>query len=420
MSKTRTIEAYPERTGRKEGEIMRARSALSLAALVVALGVLVPSVALGEYAMIRGVPVTQGQMRIAEEDLERIQDRTPEAGGLFVLKETRVEAEIAGVLARVRVEHVFQNPYPERLEAVYIFPLPQHAAVDRYWFQVGEQVVRGVVKNREQARYDYEEAKNHGRKAALLEQERPDVFTQSVANIPPQGTITVHLEYVHPVGIDGDRYLFRFPMVVGPRFIPGQPVARPNVGRGWSPDTDEVPDASRITPAPLPEGMRHGNDVSITVKVDAGMPIQAITGVTHELDVEREEEATGAVIRLKNQTTIPNKDFVVEYRLAAEQPVLASLAHRGETGGYFVLVVQPKRQTETAELAAREVILLLDTSGSMAGPGISQLPSEWSPSPTRRGSSAPRPWRPRRGTSPRRSNSSGTSNPAAGPCCSRP
>ena len=351
---------------------MRSPRALCLVSAVVIAGLLLPSAASAAYVKIRGVPVTEGQMRVAEPDLERIQQTQPGASDQFVLKETRVEVEIAGVLARVRVDHVFENPYPERLEAIYVFPLPENAAVDRYWFQVDEQVVRGVVKKRQEARYEYERARDEGRKAALLEQERPDIFTQSVANIPPQGTITVHVEYVHPVQIDADRYLFRFPMVVGPRYIPGQPLGGPSLGRGWAKDTDQVPDASRITPQTLPEGMRQGNDVHITIQVDAGMPIQAITGVTHELDVQNQEE-TEALIQLKNKTAIPNKDFVVEYRLAGEDTTLASLAHRGESGGYFALVLQPKWQTETAELAPREVVLLLDTSGSMHGPSISQL-----------------------------------------------
>ncbi|NQT41025.1 MAG: VWA domain-containing protein, partial [Planctomycetes bacterium] len=196
--------------------------------------------------------------------------------------------------------------------------------------------------------------------------------TQSVANIPPRGTVTVHIEYVHPVQIDGDRYVLRFPMVVGPRYIPGEPLGRPNVGRGWAPDTDQVPDASRITPQPLPQGMRNGNDVHISVRLDAAMPIGAVTGVTHELDVTN-PSPTEAQIELKNQTAIPNKDFVVEYRLASEDTVLASLTHRGESDGYFAMVLQPKWQIETAELMPREVVLLLDTSGSMSGPAIGQL-----------------------------------------------
>ena len=145
-----------------------------------------------------------------------------------------------------------------------------------------------------------------------------------------------------------------------------------HVGRGWVPDTDQVPDASRITPEPLPQGMRDGNDVQISVKLDAEMPIQDVTGVTHELDVTN-PSPTEAQIRLKNQTAIPNKDFVVEYRLAGEDTVLASLTHRSESDGYFALVLQPKWQIETAELMPWEVVLLLDTSGSMSGSAIGQL-----------------------------------------------
>jgi len=348
------------------------RNVVWIAVFAITAGLMAPVPAQAEYAMIRGIPVTQGQMRIAGPDLDRLQQAKPDAGDQFVLKETRVEAEISGVLARVRVEQVFENPYPERLEAIYIFPLPEDAAVDRYWFQVGEKVIRGVVMKRADARQEYERARTEGRKAALLEEERPDIFTQSVANIPPKQSVTVHLEYVHPVGIDGNRYLFRFPMVVGPRYIPGQPVGRPNVGRGWLPDTDQVPDASRVTPEPLPEGMRNGNDVKISVKLDAGMPIRSVAGVTHELEVKKPSETT-ASIQLKNQKTIADKDFVVEYRLAGEDTVLASLAHRGDKEGYFALVLQPKAKIESAELTPREVILLLDSSGSMNGPSISQL-----------------------------------------------
>lgn len=351
---------------------MGPRTRLGWSAAVLALIVAWPTLAWAGYATIRGAPVTQGQMRVAEDDFQRLKKDNPQAADGLILKETRVEGEIAGVVARVRVEQVFQNPYPERLEAVYVFPLPEDAAVDRYWFQVGEQRVEGVVKKREEARQEYEKARSEGRKAALLEQERPDIFTQSVANIPPGGTITVHVEYVHPLKIDHDRYTFSFPMTVGPRYIPGQPQAGARTGRGWSDDTDQVADASRITPQTLPPGVRSGNDVRIALKLDAGMPIQAVTGVTHELDIQK-TSPTEATVALKGQTTIPDKDFVVEYRLAGEDTTLASLAHRGAAGGYFALVLQPKWQTQTAELTAREVVLVLDTSGSMEGPSISQL-----------------------------------------------
>ncbi|TWT95692.1 VIT domain-containing protein [Neorhodopirellula pilleata] len=326
------------------------------------------------YTVLGGLPVTQGQMRIDEDDLEPIQTRMPAANPCFTLKETRVETEISGVIARVRVSQVFANPYPERLEALYVFPLPENSAVDRYSFQIGERVIVGEVKRKDEARQEYEHAKQSGRKAALLEQERANVFSQSVANIPPSGEVTVNIEYVQPLEIDEDRYVFRFPMVVGPRYIPGNPVTRPNVGRGWATDTDQVPDASRITPAMLPEGMRNGNDVFVSVKIDAAMPIQQIVPVTHELDIQQPSQ-THAIVTLKNQSTIADQDFIVEYRLAGQESTLASLVHRrtAEADGYVMLALQPKWSIEPTEITPREVVLVLDTSGSMNGSAISQL-----------------------------------------------
>lgn len=326
------------------------------------------------YTVLGGVPVTQGQLRVEETDSGPTQSRQPAADRCLTLKETRVQADVSGVIARVRVSQVFTNPYPDRLEALYVFPLPEDSAVDGYSFQIGERVIVGEVKRRDEARQEYEQAKQSGRKAALLEQERANVFSQSVANIPPNGEVTVNIEYVHPLEIDEDRYVFRFPMVVGPRYIPGSPVTRPNVGRGWATDTDQVPDASRITPNTLPEGMRNGNDVFVSLKIDAAMPIQNIVPVTHELDIQEPSE-THAVVTLKNQSTIADQDFVVEYRLAGQESTLASLVHRESTedDGYVMLALQPKWSIEPTEITPREVVLVLDTSGSMNGPAISQL-----------------------------------------------
>ena len=354
------------------------RSILVLAVLLF-LGIDAPARA--DYATLDGAEISEGQMRIARADLARLEGEaapgtttvTPSVDR-FILERTEVEGEISGVLARVRVEQVFRNPYSERLEVLYVFPLPEDAAVDGYRFQIGELVVDGVVKTREEARRDYESARDDGRKAALLEEERANIFSQSLANVPPDAEVRVRIEYVHPVEIDDTRYTFRFPMVVAPRYVPGTPLARPNLGRGWGRDTDEVPDASRITPPVLPEGVRRGDDVSIHLVLDAGMPIQGVTAVTHEIDVVR-PSPTRAEIRLKNGTTIPNKDFVVDYRLDGERTVLASLVHRpaGGANGYVGLFLQPKRDVTTAELAPREVVLVLDRSGSMNGASISQL-----------------------------------------------
>ena len=326
------------------------------------------------YSVLGGAPVSQGRMIISEVDFEEIKKQDPTAKPSFALKETRVEADISGVLARVRVSQVFRNPFSNPMEAVYLFPLPENSAVDAYSFQIGERLIVGEVKAREEARQEYQRAKTEGRKAALLEQERANIFTQSVANIPANSEVVIHLEYVQSLEVDEDRYMFRFPMVVAPRYMPGTPVARPNLGRGWARDTDQVPDASRITTQTPPDGKRSGNDVFITVKIEGGMPIQQIVPVTHEVDVQSLSE-TCSLVTLKNQSIIADQDFVLEYRLAGEQSTLASLVHREsqEQDGYVMLALQPKWSIESSEIASREVHLVLDISGSMNGPAISQM-----------------------------------------------
>lgn len=340
--------------------------------LCVLCGLLAPAVCQAGYAVLEGVPITQGELIVPKAEIERLSPPQSTATNRFVLAETRVNAEVSGVVARVQVQQVFENPYQERLEAIYVFPLPENAAVDRYSIELDERVIRGIVERREKARAMYEQARQEGRVGGLLEQERANVFTQSVANIPPGERVTVNIEYVQPLDVDGDHYAFRFPMVVAPRYMPGEPTSKPSVGRGWARDTNQVPDASRISPHALPPGQRNGNDVFIQVHIDAGMPIHEIVGVTHEIDTVTSSE-TQAIVTLKNQSTIADKDFLLEYRLASDQTVLASLAHRTGEQGYFALMLQPKWQISEAELAPREVILLLDVSGSMNGPGISQL-----------------------------------------------
>ena len=183
--------------------------------------------------------------------------------GACPLKHTHVKAEISGFLARVNVTQEFENPLEEKIEAVYTFPLPQDAAVDDMVMRIGDRTIRGSIKQREEARAIYEAARNAGHVASLLDQERPNIFTQSVANILPNANITITISYVELLRYDEGSYQFVFPMVVGPRYIPGTPTGKQ--GGGWAPDTNRVPDASRITPPVTPEGTRAGHDISLEV-----------------------------------------------------------------------------------------------------------------------------------------------------------
>ena len=280
------------------------------------------------------------------------------------LKRTEVHAGITGNVAQVRVNQVFQNPYDRPIEAVYLFPLPHKAAVDDMEIRLGDRIIRGVIKKREEARAMYDEARRSGRTAALLDQERPNVFTQSVANILPGEEVTVSLRYFDVLPYDAGVYEFTFPMVVGPRFIPGAPVGQSGGGR--SPDTTIVPDASRITPPILKSDQRSGHDISLEVQLQAGALLHDLASPSHAVDLETDTPAR-ALIRLRQEDSIPNKDFVLRYRLDGAAPEVVVLPHRTEGPGYFLMLIQPEAQPPKARVLPKEMIFVVDCSGSMSG-----------------------------------------------------
>jgi len=281
------------------------------------------------------------------------------------LKHTDVKAEISGFISRVVVTQQFENPFPEKIEAVYTFPLPQHAAVDDMTMIVGERTVRGKIMPREEAQAVYDAAKSSGKVASLLDQERPNIFTQSVANILPGEQVKITISYVETLSYVNGAYEFVFPMVVGPRYIPGSPKPE-SQGNGFAPDTKQVPDASRITPKSAPAGMRSGHDISLEVALDAGLIIDNIDSKTHPTDIQR-PDAHSARLRLKDSETIPNKDFILRYDVAGQAIQDALLTHRSDKGGFFTLILQPPDRVTAQDVTPKELVFVLDTSGSMQG-----------------------------------------------------
>lgn len=305
--------------------------------------------------------------RFAGEDSGQLAVVNPKTGqplGKCPLKKTSVSAQVSGYVSRVTVKQLFENPFKEKIEAVYTFPLSETGAVDDMLMRVGSRTIRGAIKRREEARKIYEQARDRGHVASLLDQERPNIFTQSVANIKPGEKVEITLRYVDLIPYESGSFSFAFPTVVGPRFNPGTPVGKK--GSGWSPDTDAVLDGSRVTPPVTARGTRAGHDISITVSIDAGVPIKAIASKLHEITTSR-PAGSKAVVALKEKETIPNKDFVLAWEVASTELTSGYLAHRSGQSGYFTIMLLPPKRVVAERAAPKEMIFLIDCSGSQRG-----------------------------------------------------
>jgi len=279
------------------------------------------------------------------------------------LVETDFHTNVTGTIAETTVTQTFVNDFTTPIEAVYTFPLPHDGAVDDYAFRFDGREVRAVMKKRADALADYDAAKREGKTAALLEQERPNIFTQSLANLPPGATIEVEIHVVQPLVPAQGRYELVLPTVVGPRHVPGTPTG--HTGTGMVADTDRVADGSRITPPVLPPGMRTCGDLHITVAFDAGLPIRGIRSEAHRIRVG--DDAAGRFVALDEDYALLDRDFVLSWRRAGDRPQAMMLTDEVDGERFFSLTIEPPREVPEADAPAREIVFVLDTSGSMNG-----------------------------------------------------
>ena len=452
---------------------------IAAAALFVVASALIVSIFVGPGQ--RAAVADSGIMQVTEGGALEAVDSDGNPLGVCPLRRTDVSVEITGPFARTVVEQTYTNPFPRTIEAVYTFPLSNRAAVDRMTMIVqgpsGEKIVEGEVKERSIAKAIYEEARESGSIASLLEQERPNIFTQSVANIEPGATVKMRIATIELVERKDGVAQYAFPMVVGPRYIPGKSTlagtALPKLPDGWtvreglvlrgparvetepgaaiagarlermlneaipvraadnaaidamlayadgipffakyangsaergvfSPTasigeingrfffvtaaaqgqaggtgfanpTDQVPDADTITPMPTRPETRAGHDISVKVTIDSGgAPIGAIESVQHEVRVDGSSPAQ-RVISLVDQKTIPNRDFVLRWNTGGGAVEPAFFAHTSDSrdadakGGFFALMLEPPARVAPAEIRPRELVFVLDVSGSMNG-----------------------------------------------------
>ncbi|MBS1993064.1 MAG: VWA domain-containing protein [Cyanobacteria bacterium SZAS LIN-3] len=273
-----------------------------------------------------------------------------------------IRAKVVDRIAHVTVSEVFQNPYEEAIEAVYIFPLAGGSVVSSFRLKVGERIIEGKVDERQAARKQYDQAMLEGKRAALLEQERDDVFTVQVGNLPAGEEVTVVLTYSEKLAyFDQGMTELRLPLVVAPRYIPGEALERLNVGDGVELDTDQVPDASRISPPRLLKGVNSGVALTIAVDIAAGDTIEDLVCSQHATRVGSKRE--GLKVALSRTDELLDRDFVLRWRVAQEEVSSNFLVY---DNGYGMISLMPPAENDFV-LPARDVIFVLDRSGSMQG-----------------------------------------------------
>jgi len=371
-------------------------------------------------------PVTQQVSRRNPVVTNPIQDKSPttsstETGGLFAtvngqqqvfpLEHTQVATKITGNVSRVEVTQTFTNPFDHPLEAVYKFPLPDEAAVDDMEIKLDDRIIRGVIKKRQEAKQIYEKAKKAGKTAGLLEQERANVFTQSLANIKPGESIQVTIRYTDSLKFEGGDYEFAFPMVVAPRYTAGNSVGSAkalttnkalmtnsvgskhfSASSALAPTTNKalmtnsvgskhfsassalalttnVAYAAQVNPPIAPPG-RSGHDIDVTVEIDAGVPISNVRSPSHP--VTTQQTSSTVRVELADQETIPNKDLILRYQVAGADTQATVLTQADERGGHFATYLIPALEYQQNEIVPKDVVFLVDTSGSQSGSPIAQ------------------------------------------------
>ncbi len=289
-----------------------------------------------------------------------------------------VDIRVSGITARTTLKQIFTNDSDDWIEALYVFPLPDESGVDHLQMRIGERIIIAEIQEKKEARTTYEAARKAGKKASLLSQQRPNIFTTAVANIGPGETVIVQIEYQQAVKRHNNSYSLRFPMVVGPRYRPGAcsvtgPAADSSDGAG--PDADALqPGAAAaeqalLFPVSKPEE-EPVNPVRLHVELAAGFEPAKVVSLYH--GIERRNNSDGSVDITFNGEIRADRDFVLEWEPEKSQvPVVTLFTEEKEGNNYMLLMVMPPEQQQQEPLA-RETIFVLDTSGSMGGESIRQ------------------------------------------------
>lgn len=270
------------------------------------------------------------------------------------LKSTSAEVNIAGVIADVKVTQLYQNQGKQAIEAIYVFPASTRAAVHGMKMTIGERTIIAKIQEKEKARQEYEQAKQEGKSASLLEQQRPNVFQMNVANIMPGDNIQVELRYTELLIPSEGIYEFVYPSVVGPRYS--------------NQSEDNASSTEKWIKNPyLHEGKKPPYEFAITTKITASLPIQEIFCSSHKVNVSYESTGIANVQLDSTEKSGGNRDYILKYRLRGGQIESGLLLYQSEKESFFLLMMQPPQKVTAAQIPAREYIFIVDISGSMHG-----------------------------------------------------
>ena len=321
--------------------------------------------------------IEAGQLRFSQKD------------GAFlnaIHQSSEVDIRINGIIAHVALRQSFTNQTDDWQEAVYVFPLVETAAVNFMQMEIGNRLIKSEVKEKQEARRIYKTASIAGKKAALTEQSRSNLFTQSVANIAPGESINVELHYIQSVQYAAGEFSLRFPMTLTPRYIAGNPLHTgidqlekakvPINSSGWGIATDEVPDADLITPAMAADSGHDGgqsklNSISIDVTLDPGLPLKHVGSLYHDVDIRKTAE--GHKISFTKDVVAMDRDYVLNWQpVVGSEPSAAVFKETIAAEDYLLLMMLPPTDTGQLRSLPREMIFVVDTSGSMDGTSIAQ------------------------------------------------
>lgn len=272
----------------------------------------------------------------------------------FPLKETKVDVNINGTIADIFVTQIYANNGESPINASYVFPASTSVSVHGMTMEIGNHRVTAKIKEREEAKQEFEQAKEEGKSASLLEQQRPNVFSMDVANIMPGDTVIIELHYSELIESTDGIYQFVFPTVVGPRYS--------NQLKSVAAQNDKWVESPYLKDAKTPPGK-----YDIAVNLSTGVPVKDIKGISHKIEIVQEQESVAKVTLADKDEYAGNRDFILDYRLTGKEMQNGLMLYEGEKENFFMLTIQPPERVKTEDIPGREYIFILDVSGSMNG-----------------------------------------------------